>query len=788
MKKALSILFAVLAAILIAFPFVVWWQSPNLAPILAEPILEQYRLTFAEKPYLRLNPFRAKLELKNVTLLTEEQEPILAAKNIVVDFSLRSIFGNTLVVDKIELDGIYVNGEINQGKFSLTGIELPESEPQPAVSDQPRDMRPLRLPYFVATNSLVELNIDGQKVQTKLNRFDLSKTTLDISNQSFTLDFLLRELEIQTLDERNLQFALKKLDVNDLHVDGINQQIHLTSQLNQLHLEEATGYKPLLNINEIKLNQLAYDIGKQQLTLASVIQGLEIGEKASEKQRHLALDEITIEQLILDNANQNLSITTQLEKLNIEEKATGNTVLAFAGLKLPQSQVNWKDTAVSIDTAELTDFQFSKLVEGETKTSGSPLAKIKNLALEKVQLQENHLTADAIVIDSLENALFINQQKQLANLVDLSFDSPTGEEKEPSETSETTTDSDEEKTPATTFHIKEIRITGNSFLDVEDRSVKPRFKQQYKIDRLTINDVNSRDTDMLTKLDLSIHVDQYTKLVSKSEFTLFAEQKNGNINLKTQEVSLPIYSPYMTNQLGIDIKAGQLDIDVNSKIEKNQIKGNMVFNLRGADFSGADEYEKSSLKDQTTIPLNVALGMLKDKHGNIKLSVPMTGSVDDPSFGVRSFVQLAVRKAVLSTSKSYLMKTFVPYANVVSVVQMAGEYALKVRVEDLNYAPGETEIQTEAQQIFAKQFIQLMQDKPKLQLKVCGLGIASEVEKTDLNDEQHLSAVLTLAQQRQEKFKQYILSNSEISSGRLLLCSPEIDRSKKAKPRIEFSI
>lgn len=787
MKKALSILFTVLTAILIAFPFVVWWQSPNLAPVLAEPILEQYRLTFAEKPYLRLNPFRAKLELKNVTVLGEEQEPILAAKYIVVDFSLRSIFGSTLVVDKIELDGIYVNGEINKGKFSLTGIELPESEPQQPVSDQPREMRPVHLPYFVATNSLVELNIDGQKVQTKLNRFDLSKTTLDISNQSFTLDFLLRELEIQTLDERNLQFALKKLDVNNLHVDGINQQISLTSQLNQLHIEEATGYKPLLDINEIKLNQLAYDIGKQQLTLASVIQGLEIGERASDKQRHLALDEITIEQLILDNANQQLNITTQLEKLNIEEKATGNAVLSFAELKLPQSQVNWKDTALMIDAAELTDLQFSKLVEGETKASGSPLAKIKNLTLEKVQLQENHLTTDAVVIDSLENAFLINNQKQLANLVDLTFEPDTPEKSELGEASETTTEGDENKAP-TTFHIKEIRITGDSFLDAEDQSVKPIFKQQYKIDRLTINNVNSRDTNMLTQLDLSIHVDEYTKLVSKSEFTLFAKEKNGNINLKTQEVSLPIYSPYMTNQLGIDIKAGQLDIDVNSKIKKNQIDGNMIFHLRGADFSGADDYQKSSLKDQTTIPLNVALGMLKDKQGNIKLAIPMKGSVDDPSFGVRSFIQLAVRKAVLSTSKSYLMKTFVPYANVVSVVQMAGEYALKVRVEDLNYTPGETEIQTEAQQVFATQFIQLMQDKPKLQIKVCGLGIASEVEKTDLSDEQHLGAVLTLAKQRQEQFKKHILSNSEISSGRLLLCSPEIDRGKKAKPRIEFSI
>ncbi|MFT6268032.1 MAG: hypothetical protein ACJAVV_000837 [Alphaproteobacteria bacterium] len=48
------------------------------------------------------------------------------------------------------------------------------------------------------------------------------------------------------------------------------------------------------------------------------------------------------------------------------------------------------------------------------------------------------------------------------------------------------------------------------------------------------------------------------------------------------------------------------------------------------------------------MPLNIALGLLKDDSGNIDLDLLMRGNVAQPSFGVESFVTLIIKKAAMS--------------------------------------------------------------------------------------------------------------------------------------------
>ncbi|HBY88569.1 MAG TPA: hypothetical protein DEO86_22180, partial [Colwellia sp.] len=91
------------------------------------------------------------------------------------------------------------------------------------------------------------------------------------------------------------------------------------------------------------------------------------------------------------------------------------------------------------------------------------------------------------------------------------------------------------------------------------------------------------------------------------------------------------------------------------------------------------------LIDQGALPLNMAMGMLKDGDGNVELDVPLSGSISDPNFGLSSIVTLITKKAIMSATQDYLMTTFVPYANIVSIAITAGEFALKLRFDDLEY-------------------------------------------------------------------------------------------------------
>ena len=183
---------------------------------------------------------------------------------------------------------------------------------------------------------------------------------------------------------------------------------------------------------------------------------------------------------------------------------------------------------------------------------------------------------------------------------------------------------------------------------------------------------------------------------------------------------------------------------------------------------------------------------MKDKQGNIKLDVPFTGSVGDFSFNVNSIIDIITRKIVMLQARHYILKTFVPYANVLSVAMSAKDRVLKVHFEDLVFQPGVVTL-AKNEQTYAKQFIALMKDKPKVQVKICGVATVDDLllsvgtsKPTTLTPEQ-TEKLRSLAQQRGDNFKAYAVNEGQIKSARLLVCNPEVDLKAEAKPKIQLS-
>lgn len=246
----------------------------------------------------------------------------------------------------------------------------------------------------------------------------------------------------------------------------------------------------------------------------------------------------------------------------------------------------------------------------------------------------------------------------------------------------------------------------------------------------------------------------------------------------------------MKQAMQLELKNGQLDTDIDLTLEGDQLDGNVVILLKGLETAIADSNEAGALIDQGALPFNIALGMLKDSHGNVELDVPLSGSTSDPQFGMSSIVSLITQKAIWMATKEYLLTTFVPYANIVSAAMAVGEFALKLRFDDLPYQAEQIEI-NENQQAYVKAFIALMQDQKNTRVNICAVSTPEDInlktgnEITDKNDIKRLKEI---AEQREELFKEYIIKHGNIASSRLLLCSPKIDSSENAQPRIELSV
>ena len=149
---------------------------------------------------------------------------------------------------------------------------------------------------------------------------------------------------------------------------------------------------------------------------------------------------------------------------------------------------------------------------------------------------------------------------------------------------------------------------------------------------------------------------------------------------------------------------------------------------------------------------------------------------------------LIVKQATTSAAKEYVISTFLPYNTIVKVAYAAGKEVLKIRFDDLEFAPGETDL-TDKQQNFLDSFSALMLDKKDLQVKLCGVATAADIGlplTTEIKDKKQLAQLNEISEKRVDNFKEYMVEQAKVPSARLLVCSPQIDTSDDAKPVIQF--
>jgi hypothetical protein len=343
--------------------------------------------------------------------------------------------------------------------------------------------------------------------------------------------------------------------------------------------------------------------------------------------------------------------------------------------------------------------------------------------------------------------------------------------------------------PTFTIALKEFSLDKDININFLDESVTPRYKRNFAIKTLTVKNVDNTKPNDETTFSLIGESQEYAHFNLSGFAKPFAEKQVTHVEGYFKEMSLPAVSTYMQEALDYVFDSGQLDLAVNVTLDGEDIDGDMDILMRGVELTAAEDEEVGSMMDQTAIPFSVALGMLKDRDGNIELGLPLSGNTSSPSFGLSGFVALLVRQAALSAAQDYLLTTFVPYANVVSIALTAGDMLLTIRVNDLEYPAMDAELQPE-HQVFLSEFSQLLKDRESESITLCAVATAADLGKpagekiTETADKEKLKA-LSLA--RMHNFKKHMITTEQLASSRLLLCTPQIDSDEEAKPRLTFT-
>ena len=264
------------------------------------------------------------------------------------------------------------------------------------------------------------------------------------------------------------------------------------------------------------------------------------------------------------------------------DKLNGEDLLKFESLSLSGLNVGYTPLSIDIKGISLTDFYARVLVNSEGK----------------INLQEIMKT---------------EEPKQV------SPPPPVQQGKgEPSP---------EEKGPSKNIKIGQITLQGGK-IDISDKSVKPEFSMSLsemggRVSELSAEENTTADVELRGKLN------EYTPLEITGKINPLRDDLYVDIKARIKDLELSPATPYAGKYVGYSIEKGKLSFDLKYLIAKRKLDSqNSIF------FDQFTFGEKVESPNATKLPVKLAIALLKDRKGEIKLDLPVTGSLDDPKFSV----------------------------------------------------------------------------------------------------------------------------------------------------------
>jgi len=761
---------------------IIWLASGLIIKHLSEQPLLQQGFTLKNDSSITFNPFILQLKADNIAISPKgQQQASFTLESLTIDLSLWPLFSKVIEFDEITLSGLKTSISQVDDKITIAGKTIPASNEntaqQAARKENTTTAWQVKIP--AATFEDIDLNvlINEKSLEIELQEIVLSK--LIANSSSLNADTSLTALINKTVvtlsastskqnDSLNIELATK-VDTKDI------------SRFSDFLTPYQTTGSMSLNLNSsVEINGDAILIKSDDI--AFLLKDIEVQDNdylASVK----ALD-FSLTSLLINKDAQDISLTADsnlvIQNTAVSAQDSKQLLTSLGSIKLDDitTELNNKEMKLSWQSFIVDEANFLNALSGEP----TPTASFNQLDVAGGTVQNDSIQLGAINLNGLKSNLTIEADKSIANLPKQS----TG--KSASETTEVKVKAEQQKQQQPLIELSGFTLTDEATLHIVDKSVSPNYEETVVVKSFDISRIDSNRPDLVSTAKAEILFDEYSALNAHIDMKPFAEIPVYDVSAKLKEMSLHKISPYIQDAMQHSIKSGQLAIDIKTLIKGNKIDGSADIHVAAFDLSSANDVEVDTLKDQTAIPLSAALGLLKDSDGNIEIELPITGDINDPSFGLSGFATLLVKRATMMAAKDYLMTTFVPYANVVTIAMAAGEHLLKVRLNDLPYKPKETTL-TDSQLLFATELTQLIKDNDDLRITLCAIGVPEDTGLANgekIEDKEKLSELLTISNLRSKQFKQHLVSNG-VASERIIQCAAEIDFSTDAKPRLTFA-
>ncbi len=277
-----------------------------------------------------------------------------------------------------------------------------------------------------------------------------------------------------------------------------------------------------------------------------------------------------------------------------------------------------------LGTASITRFAFVD------KEKADELFSMDSLYLRNIDFRNNptKLLIKNVALNDFKAIVAIEADKTI-NLQNIVVKKDAPAESSPQEGGKATEPVKEGTKKETPAFIKIDAITLQAgTIDFHDYSIQPSFNRELSEIGGRISNLSS-DPSTVGDVELRGTYDRSAPLEIVGKINPLREDLFVDLKVSFKDMDLSPVTPYSGKYIGYVIDKGKFSFDVQYLIENRKLDSkNSIF------IDQLTLGDKVESPDATQLPVKLAVALLKDRRGQIKLDIPVTGSLDDPEFSV----------------------------------------------------------------------------------------------------------------------------------------------------------
>ncbi|HEY5914669.1 MAG TPA: DUF748 domain-containing protein, partial [Verrucomicrobiae bacterium] len=199
--------------------------------------------------------------------------------------------------------------------------------------------------------------------------------------------------------------------------------------------------------------------------------------------------------------------------------------------------------------------------------------------------------------------------------------------------------------PAFPIQLGELALE-NASIHFGDESVKPACSFDVQKFGGTVKGLSTQ-AGAPPQVDLAGTLDEASPFALRGTLDPLARDLSLNLTFTNRGLQLTPFTPYMEKYGGHPLNKGRLSLDLNYAIQQGHLQA--ANNIR------IDQLmlgSRNDSPDATKLPVKLAVALLKDRHGQIALDVPVDGRLDDPQFSVGPIILKVIVNLIAKAATS----------------------------------------------------------------------------------------------------------------------------------------